>query len=379
MKHEIIPTEPIRGSKGATDPGPRNVLIDSQNPDILLPPETDNGSIPNLKFSFGMAHNRLEDGGWAREVTVRELPIAKSMAGVNMRLDSGVVRELHWHKEAEWAYILQGNVRLTVVDENRNVSVDDLKPGDVWLVPAGIPHSIQGLEGGCEFLLVFDDGNFSENETLLITEFMAHTPRSILAKNFGIGAEHFDNIPKSEKYIFRLPVPAPLEVVRKQLPDSPPKLPYVWHASEHPPTPYSGGSVKTIDVTNFPETTLSALIIEIEPGAMRELHWHPDADEWQYYLEGEARMTVFDATSKARTFNYTAGDVGFVPRTLGHYIENIGSTTLRLINVFNTPRYKDISLNNWMALTPPDLVRGHLDLDDVAMKALKRERCSVVR
>jgi oxalate decarboxylase len=326
-----------------------------------------------------MAHNRLEDGGWAREVTVRELPIAKSMAGVDMRLDSGVVRELHWHKEAEWAYILQGNVRLTVVDEDRAVTVDDLKPGDVWLVPAGIPHSIQGLEGGCEFLLVFDDGNFSENETLLITEFMAHTPPSVLAKNFGIGVEHFANIPKSEKYIFRLPVPEPLETVRKQLPDHPPRLAYTWHASEHPATVYPGGSVKTIDVTNFPETTLSALIMEIEPGAMRELHWHPDADEWQYYLEGEARMTVFDATSKARTFNYTSGDVGFVPRTMGHYIENIGSNMLRLVNVFNSPKYKDVSLNNWMALTPPDLVRGHLNLDETAMKALRRERCAVVR
>lgn len=373
------PKQPIRGTKGATDPGPRNALLDSQNPDVLIPPETDSGSIPNLKFSFSMAHNRLEDGGWAREVTVRELPVAQSMAGVNMRLDSGVVRELHWHKEAEWAYILQGNVRLTVVDEDRNVTVDDLKPGDVWLVPAGIPHSIQGLEGGCEFLLVFDDGNFSENETLLITEFMAHTPMSVLAKNFGIGAEHFANIPKSEKYIFRLPVPAPLETVRSQLPVSPPRLAYTWHASENPPTAYQGGSVKTIDVTNFPETTLSALILEIEQGAMRELHWHPDADEWQYYLEGEARMTVFDATSKARTFNYTSGDVGFVPRTMGHYIENIGSSTLRVINVFNKPKYKDVSLNNWMALTPPDLVRGHLNLDDTAMNALKRERCAIVR
>jgi oxalate decarboxylase len=104
------PMQPIRGDKGATDPGPRNVELDRQNPDILTPPATDNGSLPNLKFSFGMAHNRLEDGGWAREVTVRELPVAKSMAGVNMRLDSGVVRELHWDKEAEWAYILQGNV-----------------------------------------------------------------------------------------------------------------------------------------------------------------------------------------------------------------------------------------------------------------------------
>jgi oxalate decarboxylase len=373
------PMQPIRGDKGATDPGPRNVELDRQNPDILTPPATDNGSLPNLKFSFGMAHNRLEDGGWAREVTVRELPVAKSMAGVNMRLDSGVVRELHWHKEAEWAYILQGNVRFTVVDENSNVFIDDLKPGDVWLVPAGIPHSIQGLEGGCEFLLVFDDGNFSENETLLITEFMAHTPPDVVAKNFGIGHEHFANIPKSEKYIFRLPVPAALDVVRKQLPESPPPLPFTWHASEHPAAKYAGGSIKMIDVTNFPETSMAALIIELEPGGLRELHWHPDADEWQYYLQGEARMTVFDATSKARTFNFREGDVGFVPRTMGHYIENIGQTTLRCVNVFNKPKYKEVSLNNWMALTPPDMVRGHLNLDDTAMKALRQERRPIVR
>jgi oxalate decarboxylase len=376
---DMFTIEPIRGTKGASDPGPRNIELDSQNPDILNPPETDNGSLPNLKFSFAMAHNRLEDGGWAREVTVRELPVATSMAGVNMRLGSGVVRELHWHKEAEWAYILQGNVRLTVVDTDRCVTVEDLKPGDVWLIPAGIPHSIQGLEGGCEFLLVFDDGSFSENETLLITEFMAHTPPSVLAKNFGIPEEHFASIPKSEKYIFRQPVPPPLDVVLRQLPENPPPSAYTLHASELHASPYEGGSVKIIDVGNFPETTLSALIIELEPGALRELHWHPNADEWQYYLEGEARMTVFDATSKARTFNYRSGDVGFVPRTLGHYIENIGSTTLRVINVFNTPKYSDMSLNQWMALTPPDLIRGHLNLDDTAMKALRTERRPVVR
>ncbi len=371
--------EPIRGTRGADDPGPRNLPLDLQNPDILLPPDTDNGSLPNLKFPFAMAHNRLEDGGWAREVTVREFPAAKSMAGVNMRLGPGVVRELHWHKEAEWAYILEGTARLTVVDPDGNLSIDDLKPGDVWLVPAGIPHSIQGMEEGTEFLLVFDDGNFSENETLLITEYLAHTPQSVLAKNFGVTSDHFADIPKSEKYIFRLPVPKPLDVVRAELPHSPIPRPYVFHAAEIEAVRYSAGSVKTIDSRNFPVTTLSALIIEIEPGGMREMHWHPDADEWQYYIEGEARMTVFDATSKARTFNYRAGDVGFVPRTLGHYIENTGETPVRLINVFNSHLCTDISLNRWMALTPPDLVRGHLGLDDTVMKALRRSRDAVVR
>lgn len=372
--------QPIRGDKGATDPGPRNIELDRQNPDILIPPETDNGSIPNLKFSFGMAHNRLEEGGWAREVTVRELPAAKGLAGVDMRLDSGVVRELHWHKEAEWGYVLEGRCRVTVVDPDRNVFIDDLEAGDIWLFPSGTPHSIQGLEGGCEFLLVFDDGNFSENETLLVTELMAHMPRDVIAKNFGIPAEHFDNLPPKEKYIFRLPVPAPLEEVLKGLPDQRPHNPYTIHSSELKPTQWGpAGATTIIDAKNFPITNMSALIIDLEPGALREIHWHPDGDEWQYYLSGEARMTVFDATSKARTFNYRAGDVGYVPRTLAHYIENTGDKPVRVLNIFNTPIYKDISLNQWLALTPPDLVRGHLNLDDVAMAALRRERRSVVK
>lgn len=371
--------QPVRGNLGATSVGPRNIELDRQNPALLVPPETDSGSIPNLKFSFSLAHNRLSEGGWAREVTVRELPVSTTMAGVNMRLAPGAVRELHWHKEAEWAYILQGRVRFTVVDSDRNVFVDDLKAGDMWMVPAGVPHSIQGLEEGTEFLLVFDDGNFSENQTLLITEWCAHTPRDVLAKNFGVHEEDLAGIPKSEKYIFPLDVPAPLEEVLAQLPSQRPPSLYTYHASEQQPTRYGGGANKIVDVRNFPETTMAAMIIELEPGAMREMHWHPDADEWQYYLEGEARMTVFDATSKARTFNYRSGDVGFVPRTLGHYIENTGTTTARVLNVFNKPKFKDISLNQWMALTPPALVRGHLNLNDKVMGVLRRTARPIVR
>ncbi|MBW9116313.1 cupin domain-containing protein [Rhizobium cauense] len=371
--------EPVRGTRGANDPGPRNLTVDLQNPDLLLPPNTDNGSLPNLKFPFSLAHNRLEDGGWAREVTVRDFPASKSMAGVNMRLGPGVVRELHWHKEAEWAYILDGTARLTVVDAEGNLSIDDLNPGDMWLVPAGVPHAIQGMEDGTEFLLVFDDGNFSENETLLITEYLAHTPPEVLAKNFGVGSAHFANIPKSEKYIFRQPVPPPLDVVRGQLPHKPPRDPYVLLASKIEPERYSGGTVKTIDSRVFPMTTLSALVIEIEPGGMREMHWHPDADEWQYYIEGQARMTVFDATNKARTFDFMPGDVGFVPKTLGHYIENTGKVPVRVVNVFNSRFCTDVSLNQWMALTPPDLIRGHLGLDRTVMNALRQTSQPVVR
>jgi oxalate decarboxylase len=116
--------------------------------------------------------------------------------------------------------------------------------------------------------------------------------------------------------VARLPVPAALDTVRKQLPNDPPPLPYVFHASKVAANKFDGGSTKVIDHRQFPETSLSALIINLEPGALREIHWHPDADELQYYIKGEARMTVFDAPANARTFNYRAGDVGYVPKTL---------------------------------------------------------------
>ena len=113
-------SQPQRPGHGGTDPGPRNLGRDRQNPDLLVPPSTDNGTLPNLRFSFSDAHMRLTSGGWTRQVTKRELGIAKSMAGVDMRLNAGSVRELHWHKAAEWAYMLYGTARITAVDAKGN-------------------------------------------------------------------------------------------------------------------------------------------------------------------------------------------------------------------------------------------------------------------
>lgn len=371
--------QPIRGTKGADIIGPRNPEIESQNPDIFLPPETDNGGIPNLKFPFAMAHNRLEDGGWAREVTQREMGSLKEMAIVNMRLPEGVTRELHWHKEGEWAYVLKGKVRFYLIDDQRNTLIEDLEEGDLWYAPPGFPHAIQGLQEGTEFVLVFNDGNFSENQTLLVTELFAHTPKEVLAKNFGVPESAFNGIPKSEKYIFRLPVPAPIEEVRKQLGAVSFTNKYVFRASKQPKKIFEGGATQLIDKQIFEATELATLIIDLEPGGMREIHWHPDADEIQYYISGHARMTVFDAVNNARTFDFVAGDVGYVPRTLSHYIENIGTEPVRVLNVFHKSHYSDVSLNNWLALTPKDLVSGHLDIGDPFINSLRQEYQTIVK
>src|SRR5215510_12740122 len=121
--------------------GPRNIPLERENPDQLRSPQTDYGTIPNLKFSFAAARNRLLTGGWAREVTVRELPIATTLAGVNMRLKPGGLREVHWHKEAEWQYMLAGSARITVVDPDGRNFIADVNGRAFGNVPEGFPHS----------------------------------------------------------------------------------------------------------------------------------------------------------------------------------------------------------------------------------------------
>ena len=371
--------QPMTDGLGATDPGPRNVLLDLQNPDLLTPPPTDAGTIPNLKFSFSNAHNRLCEGGWAREVTVRELPISTTMAGVNMRLTAGGVRELHWHKESEWAIMLNGRARLTSIDQDGRNFIEDVNEGDLWFFPKGLPHSIQGLAEGCEFLLVFNDGNFSENETFLISDWFAHTPREILAKNFGVAASQFASLPTHERYIFQSQIPGALSTDRVDSPNGTVPQSFVYRLMEQEPIRSRGGSVRIVDSTNFPiSTTTAAALVEVEPGGLRELHWHPNNDEWQYYISGQGRMTVFASGGKARTFDYQAGDVGYVPFAMGHYIENTGDTPLRFLEMFRSERFADVSLNQWMALTTPALVQDHLHLNQTVMDALHKQKQPVV-
>ncbi|WP_328464984.1 cupin domain-containing protein [Streptomyces sp. NBC_00448] len=194
--------QPIRDGQGGADPGPRNTLMDLQNPDVLVPPATDAGTMPSLKYPFGQAHMRLDAGGWAREVTQRELPIATTLAGVNMRL---------------------------------------------------------------------------------------------------------------------------------------------------------------------------------EPGGIRELHWHPNNDEWQYYISGQGRMGVFANSGHNRTYDFQPGDVGYVPFAMGHYIENTGDTPLKMLELFRAPRFEDVSLAQWMAPTPRELVQHHLKVGDNVMNSLRREKQPIFR
>ncbi|WP_456270635.1 oxalate decarboxylase [Bacillus sp. JZ39] len=380
MKKQNDIPQPIRGDKGATVKIPRNIERDRQNPDMLIPPETDHGTVSNMKFSFSDTHNRLEKGGYAREVTVRELPISENLASVNMRLKPGAIRELHWHKEAEWAYMIYGSARVTIVDEKGSSFIDDVGEGDLWYFPSGLPHSIQALDEGAEFLLVFDDGSFSENSTFQLTDWLAHTPKEVIAANFGVTKEEIANLPGKEKYIFENQLPGSLKDDIVEGPNGEVPYPFTYRLLEQEPIESEGGKVYIADSTNFKVSkTIASALVTVEPGAMRELHWHPNTHEWQYYISGKARMTVFASDGHARTFNYQAGDVGYVPFAMGHYVENIGDEPLVFLEIFKDDHYADVSLNQWLAMLPETFVQAHLDLGKDFTDVLSKEKHPVVK
>ncbi len=314
----------------------------------------------------------MQGGGWTHQVTQRELPPSRDLAGVNMRLTSGSFRELHWHTANEWAIMLTGKARVSVMQPNGKMFLDDVEAGDLWYFPAGYPHSIQGLgqtgtdQDGCEFLLVFDEGNFSEDDTFLLSEFLAHTSPEIVEKNTSWPRAQFDKLPPTELYIFEAPLPDSLEAEKRFLGGNlETENKYTFRMAAMQPTKRtSGGEARIVDSTVFHVSRgVAAAMVTLKPGAIREMHWHPNVSEWQYWIRGKGRMTVVTTGAKARTMDFNANDVGYVPSMAGHSIENTGTEDLVFLEMFKTDRYQDVSLNQWIARMPNRMAEAHLKLD----------------
>ncbi len=372
-----------RDPQGLGVPGPRNTTLEGQFPSMMNQPPTDIGGLPQFWSSFNIVHTRIQAGGWARQVTQKEFAISRTITGVNMRLDAGGQREMHWHQQAEWGYVTNGDCRITTIDELGRPQVADVAPGGLWYFPAGLPHSLTGLgPDGTEFLIIFDDGNASENNTLLVTDWLAHTPPDVLAKNFGVPVEALETIPLSNKWIFQGTVPGPLARDQKAAQGtagSPPHS-FVFDTAAMPAGKQTrGGTVTIVDSTNFNAArTIAMAKVTVEPGGMREMHWHPTADEWQYYISGKARMTVFNTGPEAVTSDFTPGDIGYIPKSLGHYIENTGNDELVFLEIFKTDRYAEVSLNDWLSHTPPDLVAQNIGIDPSILRRFPQGRPEIV-
>ncbi|WZH40761.1 RmlC-like cupin domain-containing protein [Fusarium acuminatum] len=364
--------------KGAAILGGTNKELDLQNPDNLGGQPTDNGVVPNLKWSFSDSKTRLLKGGWVREQVIQDLPSSHDISGAQQHLVKGAIRELHWHRVAEWGIVYNGSVLISAVDEFGRYQEEVLNYGDIWYFPKGAAHTIQGLADENEYLLVFDEADFDKvGTTFMVDDWINHTPKDILAKNFGVDPSVFENVTSPNPYILNA------DVAKKNVTNGPAgtlsgNSSFVYRTFEHEPEKIggTGGKFYKIDSTNFPASkTLAATFVILKPGGLRELHWHPNAEEWLYFHKGQARATVFIGNAAARTFDFSAGDTAAFPDNSGHYIENTSKDEdLVWIEVYKSDRVADISLTQWLALTPPEIVAQTLNVSISFVESLKKEK-----
>jgi len=338
-------------------------------------------TLPDFSFPLAKQPARELPGGTAREATAVEFPVSKNIAGVLMTLTPGGLRELHWHANAaEWAYVIDGHVRVTVLDPQSRIEIADFGPGDVWYFPRGHAHSIQGLgpRTDTKFLLVFDNGYFSEFATFSLTDWLAQTPKEIVAKNLNLPASDLKDLPTKEVYIAQGPVPPPLPVPPisgKGTVLAPPLTHKYALSAQKPFRRYPDGEVRMVSAAEFPiSTTMTGALLNLDRGALRELHWHPNADEWQYVLSGKVRLTVFASHGLAKVVELGPGDIGFAPMGYGHALENVGDGPAEMLLVFNSGEYQEISLSTVLATSPAYLVETNFHLPKSVVDKLPKKQ-----
>jgi oxalate decarboxylase len=343
-------------------------------------------ALPDFKFDIENQTGWQGPGGSAKEATVAEFPISQSIAGVSMRLQPGAMRELHWHSlAAEWAYMLEGRCRVTVISPNGEAEIADFREGDTWYFPRGHGHALQGLgPGECHFLLGFDNGHFSEFGTFSVTDWMAHLPPEILARNLGMPVSALGNLPKKEVYIGTGKVPpqtlaSPVAGLRNsELKAS--QLTHKYRLGDQKPIVFAGGEERVVSSKEFPiQTTLTAARLDLKPGGLRELHWHPHADEWQYFVRGRARIGIFGSHGRVRTEEFGPGNVAFIPQGYGHYVEQVGGDDTRILVLFNSGVYQEISLSAWLGANPAGLLEDNFSMPRSLVDQLPKKSGGIVK
>jgi oxalate decarboxylase len=311
--------------------------------------------------------------GWAKEVNVSNFPISESIAGVHMHLNKGSVRELHWHAiAAEWAYILNGVVLTTVVAPDGTVEENEFQEGDIWYFPKGHGHALQGLTD-CDFLLGFDSGHFSEFGTFSITDWISKVPPHVAARNLGVPVEVIKSFPQGEAYIVPGTAPTyPAAMRNTSVKTS--ALTHKHHLRGVTPHEFDGGEERIVSQNEFPvQSTLTSVLMNLKPGSLRELHWHPNADEWQYINKGHGRVGIFGAHGRYEVKDVGPGDVVFIPQGFGHFIEQRGSDPTELLILFSNPHYQEISISEWLAGNPAEILTANFGINrDMAAKMPKR-------
>ncbi|HKA42682.1 MAG TPA: cupin domain-containing protein [Burkholderiales bacterium] len=331
-------------------------------------------AMPEFRYSLDGNDPKITSGGWAKESTIHQLPVSKGIAGVHMFLNPGASRELHWHAiAAEWAFVIDGRCQTVVIEPSGASEINNYEPGDLWYFAKGHGHSIQCIgDKPCHFILSFDNGAFSEHGTFSITDWIDVTPKEIVAANFNLPKDVFDAFPKGEAYTQAGPIvpvsqaldaPWPKESTHK----------FRLLRDQRAAREFEGGTFRLATVDEFPASrTMSGGLMTIGKGKQRNLHWHVNANEWQYYLRGKGQVVLFGSGGRSKVTDANAGDAVYVPAGFGHAIRNTGDEDLEIVQTWDNGKFEEIDLDQWVRASPNYLLANNFAVPESTVSKLKQ-------
>jgi oxalate decarboxylase len=359
------------------DPGSRSNAFDNGAPgaggfgrDVQqLPPGAqvayhdpkDVGAMPDFRFSLEGNVPKITSGCWAKEATIHQFPISKGTAGVHMFLDPGASRELHGHAiAAEWACVIDGRCQTVVLDPSWASEINNYEPGDLWFFPKGHGHSIQTSDDKpCHFILLFDNGAFSEHGTFSITDWVDVSPKDMLALDFGLPKDALNAFPKGEAYIQAGPViPIAQALDAPWLKESTHKFRLL--KDPRAVREFDGGTFQLATVDEWPVSkSMSGGVMTIRLGQMRKFHSNVNANEWHFYLKGKGQVALFGSGGRGKVAEFNPGDVAYIPQGFRHAIKNVGDEDLEIIQTWDNGKFEEIDLDAWIKASPNYLMSNN--------------------
>ena len=216
------------------------------------------------------------------------------------RLDSGGIREPHWHPNAsELSYCLSGRALMTIFSPGAGHDTFTVDTGELVFVPKGYLHHIENIHHGeTKFVIAF---NHESPEDIGISGSTGSMTDNVLGVTFGVESDYFGKFKKSSQDLLITSKSNPYNTTTTYQ-----KIPnyHKFNLKAFPPTVQSGGGTVSLgNANNFGILSgLACYLLTLKPKGIREPHWHPNAAELDYVISGRARMTIFSPGDNVDTF-----------------------------------------------------------------------------
>ncbi|KAK9917475.1 hypothetical protein WJX75_004774 [Coccomyxa subellipsoidea] len=311
-------------------------------------------------------------GGTYKYSNIENFPGSPGISAALISLLPGGLRELHWHNTTEWAIVLSGTCRATVMESGKDRPAEtwDFGAGDVWYFRPNEGHMVQGLRPGCTYLAGYDDGSFEDRESLSVSAWLSTAPARVVAQGLGVTEGEVTRHLAADTFTFLPLGPAPdtsLEEFRAHIGRPPQQPVLLTHrfrlAQVTPEVSTAGGFVSVAQVTNFPVSTeMSGALVRFAPGALRQMHWHPGHAEWQYVINGSLAAGVFMKPGVYEEGFLGEGDAGYAPKGSAHWLRNTSNDTdAFMVLIFDDGTFTNIDLPSFIGNVDPEVTATSLN------------------